>query len=68
MLSDHGMMHLTAMQQAKMRQVSSQGRQDPPAVLATAIGEDAPGKSVQIAPGETYTVADVAGAGTILRI
>ena len=68
MFSDHGLMHLTAMQQGKMRQVSSQGRQDPPAMLAKAVSEDAPGKSVQIAPGETYTVADVAGAGTLLRI
>ena len=68
MFSHHGLLHLTAMQQGKMRQVSSQGRQDPPALLAKAVGEDAPGKSVQIAPGETYTVADVAGAGTLLRI
>ena len=35
--------------------------------MAKAIG-DAPGKSVQITPGETYTVAEIEGAGTILRI
>ncbi len=36
--------------------------------MAKAIGEDAPGKSVQIPPGESYTVAEVEGAGTIVRI
>ncbi|MBN1583329.1 MAG: DUF2961 domain-containing protein, partial [Anaerolineae bacterium] len=55
-------------QQGKMRQVSSQGRQVPPDMMAKAIGAGEPGKSVQIAPGETYTVAEIAGAGTIRRI
>jgi hypothetical protein len=50
-----------------MRQISSQGRQEPIPLLAKAIG-DAPGKSVQIQPGETYTIAEIEGAGTILRI
>ena len=62
------LMHLTVPQEGKMRQVSSQGRQDPPEMMAKAIGVDEPGKSVRIKAGETYTVADVAGAGTILRI
>jgi hypothetical protein len=53
--------------EGKMRQISSQGRQAPPEMMAKAIG-DAPGKSVQIAPGETHTVAEIEGAGTILRI
>ena len=53
--------------QGKMRQISSQGRQEPPALMARAIG-DAPGKSVKLGPGEVYTVAEIEGAGTILRI
>jgi hypothetical protein len=50
-----------------MRQISSQGRQEPIPLLAKAIG-DAPGKSVQIQPSETYTIAEVEGAGIIQRI
>jgi hypothetical protein len=63
-----GLMNLTMMQPGVMRQVSSQGRQKPPGFMARAIGVDEPGKSVQIGPGETYMVADIPGAGTILRI
>ena len=55
-------------QQGKMRQISSQGRQKPPEFMAKSIGVDEPGKSVQIAPGETFTVAEIKGAGTIVRI
>ena len=62
------LMHLTVPQEGEMRQVSSQGRQAPPEMMAQAIGAGAPGKSVRIEPGETYSVADVGGAGTILRI
>jgi hypothetical protein len=62
-----GLASLIAPPQGKMRQISSQGRQEPLELMAKAIG-DAPGKSVQIAPGETYTVAEIEGAGTILRI
>ena len=62
-----GLNNLIAPPRGKMRQISSQGRQDPPEIMARAIG-DAPGKSVQIAPGETYTVAEIEGSGTILRI
>ena len=51
-----------------MRQISSQGRQKPPEFMAKSIGVDEPGKSVQIAPGETFTVAEIKGAGTIVRI
>ena len=54
-------------QQGKMRQISSQGRQVPHPLLANAIG-DAPGKSVQIQAGETFTIAEIEGAGTIVRI
>ena len=61
-------MNLVHKQPGKMRQVSSQGRQEPPAILAAAIGEGEPGKSVVLAPGERYTVAEIPGAGTILRI
>jgi hypothetical protein len=57
-----GLASLIAFQQGKMRQVSSQGRQAAPELMAKAIG-DAPGKSVQIAPGETYTLAEIEGAG-----
>ena len=62
-----GLASLIAPPQGKMRQISSQSRQEPPELMAKAIG-DAPGKSVQIAPGETYPVAEIEGAGTILRI
>jgi hypothetical protein len=62
-----GLSNLTTPIQGKMRQISSQGRQEPPELMAKAIG-DAPGKSVKIAPGETHTVAEIEGAGTILRI
>lgn len=60
--------HLMSVQQGKMRQISSQGRQPPPDWMAAAIGPDAPGKMVRIPAGETYTVAEIAGAGTIVRI
>jgi hypothetical protein len=62
-----GLTNLITPIQGKMRQISSQGRQEPPEMMAKAIG-DAPGKSVQIGPGETYTVAEIEGAGMILRI
>ena len=62
-----GLANLIAPPQGKMRQISSQGRQEPPESMAKAIG-GAPGKSVQIPPGETHTVAEIEGAGTILRI
>ncbi|MCJ7736436.1 MAG: hypothetical protein MUQ10_03850, partial [Anaerolineae bacterium] len=62
------MAHLTSPQRGKMRQISSQGREKPPEIMAKAIGPDEPGKSVRIPPGETYTVADITGAGTIVRI
>lgn len=55
-------------QEGKMRQISSQGRQKPPDFLAKAIGLDEPGKSVQIAPDETYTMAEIEGAGSIVRL
>ncbi|MBN1875345.1 MAG: DUF2961 domain-containing protein [Anaerolineae bacterium] len=68
MITHSHLTHLTVPQPGKMRQVSSQGRQTPPDFMAKAIGVGEPGKSVQIAPGETYTVAEIAGAGTIVRI
>ena len=58
---------LIAPHEGKMRQISSQGCQAPPELMDKAIG-DAPGKSVKIEPGETYPVAEIEGAGTILRI
>jgi hypothetical protein len=67
MLSHDGLANLMVPQEGKMRQISSQGRQEPPEWMARAIG-DAPGKSVQIEPGQTYPVAEIEGAGTILRI
>lgn len=62
------MAHLTSPRRGKMRQISSQGRQSLPEAMAQAVGPDEPGKMVEIPPGETYTVADIAGAGTIVRI
>jgi hypothetical protein len=63
-----GLANLLFPQAGKMRQVSSQGRQVPPDFMAKAIGVGEPGKSVLIQPGETYTVTEIKGAGTILRI
>lgn len=63
-----GMMHLTMPQTGKMRQISSQGRQPPMELMAKALGPDAPSKSVVVAPGEVFTLADIPGAGTIVRI
>jgi hypothetical protein len=59
--------NLITPQQGKMRQISSQGRQKPLAWMANILRDD-PGKSVQIAPDETYTLAEIEGAGTIVRI
>ena len=67
MLNNYGLAGLINPQQGKMRQISSQGRQKPPDWMAKAIG-DAPGKMVQIPPGETFTLADIEGAGTIVRL
>lgn len=67
MFTTTSLANLIAPQPGKMRQISSQGRQVPPDWMAKAIG-DAPGKSVQIEPGETFPVAAIEGAGTILRI
>lgn len=55
-------------QHGTMRQISSQGRQEPPEFMAKAIGVGEPGKSVRINPGETFTIAEIEGAGTIVRI
>jgi hypothetical protein len=67
MSSNSSLANLITPQTGKMRQISSQGRQEPMPLLAKAIG-DAPGKSVQIQPGETYSIAEIEGPGTILRI
>ena len=67
-MSSSNLANLIFPQSGKMRQISSQGRQVPPEPMAKAIGIGEPGKSVQIEPGETYTVAEIEGAGTIVRI
>ncbi|MBE0699077.1 MAG: DUF2961 domain-containing protein, partial [Anaerolineaceae bacterium] len=51
----------------KMHLVSSQDRQVPSGMMASvAAGE--PGKMVEIPPGETFVLADLPGAGQIVRI
>lgn len=67
-MTDSQLSHLCYPQPGTMRQVSSQGREAPSGAMARAIGEGEPGKSVRIAPGETYTIAEIPGAGTIVRI
>lgn len=62
------MAQLLTFHDGKMHQISSQGRQAPPEWMAAAIGPDAPGKMVQIPAGDSYTVAEIPGAGTIVRI
>ncbi len=66
-MSLHTLGNLLIPQTGKMRQVSSQGRQEPRGVFAKAIGTE-PNKMVEVGPGETYTLADIEGAGTIVRI
>ena len=61
-MSSSNLANLIFPQSGKMRQISSQGRQVPPEPMAKAIGIGEPGKSVQIEPGETYTVAEIEGA------
>jgi hypothetical protein len=67
MSSESRLGRLLKVQQGKMHQISSQGRQKPFDWLAKAIG-DVPGKSVAVEPGETYEIARMEGAGTIQRI
>jgi len=52
----------------KMHLVSSQDRQPPSGAMAHAIGPGEPGKMVEIPPGETYVLANIPGAGQIVRI
>ena len=54
-------------QPGKMRLVSSQNRQIPRGEMAKMIGSE-PGKMVEIDPGETFVLADIPGAGQIVRI
>jgi hypothetical protein len=56
------LINLVHPQPGKMRQVSSQGCQGPPAIAA-AIGPVDLGKNVVLEPGVTHTVADIPGQG-----
>ena len=51
----------------KMRLASSQGRQPLGKSMTTALGS-VPNKMIEVAPGESYTLADIHGAGQIERI
>ena len=59
--------HLLEIKTGKMRQISSQNRQKPRGEFAKMIGSE-PGKMVEIDPGETFTLAEIPGAGKIVRI
>lgn len=59
--------NLLSLQRGKMRQISSLNRQTPSAQYAKLIGSG-PGKRVEVAPGETFTLAEIEGAGLITRI
>jgi len=59
--------NLLAAPTGKMRQVSSQDRQPPAEVMARVLPGE-PGKMIIIPPGETFTLADIPGAGQIVRI
>lgn len=61
------LMNLIQPQSGKMHMQSSQNRQKPRGEFAKMVGE-LPGKMVEIEPGETYTLAEIAGAGQIVRI
>jgi hypothetical protein len=74
-LVDHGitmstspsLSNLLKMPSGKMRLVSSQDRQPLSGMMAkVAPGE--PGKMIEIPPGESFVLADLAGAGQIVRI
>jgi hypothetical protein len=67
MNSRSSLANLLVPQQGKMRQISSQDRQSPRGMFAKVIGPE-PGKMVEIAPGETFTLAEIEGRGTITRI
>lgn len=54
-------------QAGKMRLVSSQDRQPGSGMMAKALPGE-PNKMVTIAPGETFVLADIPGAGQIVRI
>ena len=54
-------------QPGKMRLVSSQNRQAPRGAMAKVVGSE-PGKMVEIEPGETFVLANIPGAGQIVRI
>jgi hypothetical protein len=62
-----GINRLMFPQPGKMRLVSSQNRQEPRGEMAKMIGSE-PGKMVEIDPGETFVLADIPGAGQIVRI
>lgn len=59
--------NLVHSQTGKMRQVSSQNRQAPRGEMGKMIGSE-PGKMVEIEPGETFVLAEIPGAGQIVRI
>ena len=59
--------NLLDIQTGKMRLISSQNRQKPRGEFAKMIGSE-PGKMVEINPGETFTLAEIPGAGKIVRI
>ena len=59
--------NLAQPQAGKMRLVSSQNRQEPRGMFASVMSGE-PGKMVEIDPGQTFTLADIPGAGQIVRI
>lgn len=63
----HPLQHLIHLQRGAMRQASSQNRQPPSGLFARIIAPQ-PGKMVLIEPGETFTLAEIPGAGQIVRI
>ena len=57
-MSDHRLSKLLRFQKGKMRQISSQGRQELPEAMAAAVGPDSPGKMVKIPAGEAGLESD----------
>ncbi|RPJ37366.1 MAG: DUF2961 domain-containing protein, partial [Chloroflexi bacterium] len=67
MLTQPNVSNLIVPRGGKLRLVSSQDRQPASGVMAKAAPGE-PNKMVEVAPGETFVLADLPGAGQIVRI
>jgi hypothetical protein len=66
-MNTNSLTNLLLPQEGKMRIVSSQNRQPVTGMMAN-VAPNEPNKMVEIAPGEAFILADLPGAGQIVRI